>query len=103
MWHHLFLQCHELRRFVSTIRRLLCVAFAMATLYTVLHRHSDATRDEILQHLYPDEFIALAVANRWLYYHPDIVATKIVAYSAIVERLVYLANRLQSLPRMYNY
>ena len=100
MWHHLFLPFHELRRFVSTIRRILCAAFAMATLYAVLHRHSHATKDEILQHVYPDEFIALAAANRWLYYHPDIMATKIVAYSAIVERLVYLVNRLQSLPRM---
>ena len=99
----IFLQCHELRRFVSTIRRILCAAFAMATLYSVLHRHSQATRDEILQHLYPDEIIALAGANRWLYYHPDIVATKIAAYSAVVERLVHLINRLRSLPRMYNH
>ena len=98
-----FLPCHELRRFVSTIRRILCAAFAMATLYSVLHRHSQATRDEILQHLYPDEFIALAGANRWLYYHPDIVATKIVAYAAVVEHLVHLIRRLRSLPRMQNH
>jgi hypothetical protein len=31
------------------------------------------------------------------------VATKIVAYSAVVERLVHLINRLRSLPRMYNH
>ena len=99
----IFLPFHELRRFVSTIRRILCAAFAMATLYSVLHRHSQATRDEILQHLYPDECIALAGANRWLYYHPDIVATKIAAYSAVVERLVHLINRLRSLPRMQNH
>jgi hypothetical protein len=98
-----FLPFHELRRFVSTIRRILCAAFAMATLYSVLHRRSQATRDEILQHLLPDEFIALAGANRWLYYHPDIVATKIAAYSAVVERLVHLINRLRSLPHMYNH
>ena len=75
----------------------------MATLYSVLHQHSQATRYEILQHLVAEEFIALAGANRWLYYHPAIVATKIVAYSAIVERLVYLVNRSQPLPRMCNY
>jgi len=98
-----FLPCHELRRFVSTIRRILCAAFAMATLYSVLHRHSQATRDEILQHLLPDEFIALAGANRWLYYHPDIVATKIAAYAAVVEHLVHLIRRLRSLPRMQNH
>jgi hypothetical protein len=98
-----FLPSHELRRFVSTIRRLVCVAFARATLYTVLHRHSDATWDEILQHLYPDECIALAGANRWLYYHPDIVATKIAAYAAVVEHLVHLIKRLRSLPRMQHH
>ena len=96
-----FLSFHELRRFVSTIRRILCAAFAMATLYSVLHRHSQATRDEILQHLYPDEFIALAAANRWLYYHPDIVATKIVAYAAVVEHLVHFASHAKSLERQW--
>jgi len=75
----------------------------MATLYSVLHRHSQATRDEILQHLLPDEFIALAGANRWLYYHPDIVATKIAAYAEVVEHLVHLIRRLRSLPRMQNH
>ena len=35
----------------------LCVAFAMATLYTVLSPDSHATREEIPQHLYPDDFL----------------------------------------------
>ena len=81
----------------------LCVAFAMATLDTVRSRDSHATREEILQHLYNDEFFALIATNRWLYYHPDIVATKIVVDSAVVERLVHLINRLRSVPRVYKY
>ena len=98
-----FLPFHELRRFVSTTRRILRAAFAMVTLYSVFHRHSQATRDGNFQHLVADEFIALAGASRWLYYHPDIVATKIAAYAAIVEHLVHLIRRLRSLPRMQTH
>jgi hypothetical protein len=52
----------------------------MATLYTVLSRDSHATKEEIIQHLCPDEFFALTATNRWLYYHPDVVAIKIAYY-----------------------
>ena len=75
----------------------------MATLYTALGRDSHATRDEIFQLLHNDEFFALTAMNRWLYYHPDVVAIKIVYFSDIVRRLILLVERLQSLPRVYGY
>jgi hypothetical protein len=54
----------ELGRFVPAAAANplpLCVAFAMATLYTVLSRDSHATREEILRQLYPDEFFRLEI------------------------------------------
>jgi hypothetical protein len=50
----------ELGRFVPATAANplpLCVAFAMATLYTVLGLDSQATREEILQHLCNDQFL----------------------------------------------
>ena len=73
----------------------------MATLYTVLSRDSHATREEILQHLCPDEFLALSQTNRWLYYHPTILAIKIAYYSDIVRRMSMLIERLTRLQVLY--
>ena len=73
----------------------------MATIYTVLRRDSHATREEILQHVCPDELLARSQTNRWLYYHPTILAIKIAYYSDTVRRLSMLIERLTRLQVLY--